>query len=109
MGTTSYSGSMFDMDSKDLYESIQSVEWDLKHYNPEFIEIFKKIELQKKKFPKIRALLEDDKISWFSYKECKELQKTINLYRELNDLKNYGIFFRGGYECHKYLRKMGII
>lgn len=104
-----YKESMFDSDSQELYESIRSAEWDLHHNNAEYMEIYRKIERQKAKFPKLRAILEDEKICPLNYKEVGELQKIISLYRNLLDLKYIGIFFRGGYECHTYLRRMGII
>ena len=107
--SSAYKESMFDSDSHELYESIRNAEWDLHHNNSEYIEIYRKIERQKDKYPKIRGILEDEKIFPLNYKEVKEFQKTINLYRDLLDLKYIAIFFRGGYECHKYLRKMGII
>ena len=57
----------------------------------------------------IKVIVSDEEIYPLNYKEVKELQKTINLYRDLLYWKYIAIFFRGGYECHKYLRKMGII
>lgn len=104
-----YGDGMFDIESQELNDCINGVEYELKHNNFDFIDICRKIERQKDKFPKIRGILEDEEAVPLNYRESRELMKTINLYRELIRLKNYGIFLRGGRECHNYYKKMGII
>lgn len=104
-----YGNGLFDLESQELSDCINGVEYELKHNDLQFIEISKKIERQMNKYPKIREILEDEGSSPLNDKESEELKNTINLYRDLLQLKYYGIFFRGGRECHNYYKKMGII
>ncbi len=109
MDNNPYGNGLFDLESQELNDCINGVDYELRHNNSEVIEICRKIERLKNKFPKIREIFEEDDIFPLNYKESEALKQTIDLYRELIQQKYYGIFFRGGRECHNYYKKMGII
>lgn len=109
MDNNPYGKGLFDFESQELQDCISGVDYELMHNNSEVIEICRKIERLKNKFPKIKEIFEEDGIAPLNYKESKALNQVISLYRELIEQKYYAIFFLGGRECHNYYKKMGII
>ena len=101
--------SLYDLDSIELFESIEHLKLELQRNNLEYKEIFDNIENIKDQYPVVRGILEDEKIDDISLEESKALLRAINWYRDLLRIEQYHIFFLGGKETYFYFKKLGII
>ena len=101
--------SLYDMESVELFECMENIKRDLKANNKEYKDLFTKIERFKDKYPNIRGILEDERITEMTLEECKVLLETINLYRELLKIEQYEMFLFGGREMYNYFKSVGII
>lgn len=101
--------SLYDMESVELFECMENIKRDLKASNKEYRNLFAKIEILKNKYPNIRGILEDERITEMTLEECKVLLETINLYRELLKIEQYEMFLFGGREMYNYFKSVGII
>ena len=81
----------------------------LKTNNKEYRDLFTKIERFKNKYPNIRGILEDERITEMTLEESKGLVETINLYRDLLKIEQYEMFLFGGREMYNYFKSVGII
>ena len=100
---------LYDVDSVELFECMENAKLDLKKNNDEYKDISRKIEKIKEKYPNIRGILEDEKVTQMSALECSELVNCINLYRDLLRIEQNEIFFLGGRWCFEYLRRIGVV
>ena len=100
---------LYDKESVELLEYMENIKRDLKANNTEYKELFSKIERLKNKYPNIREVLEDERITEMTLEESKGLMETINLYRELLKIEQYEIFLFGGREMYNYFKSVGII
>ena len=100
---------LFDMDSVDLYECINTMKFELQSKNFEYKKLQNQVENMKERFPKIRDIFEDEEPSELTIEESSMLIKIVNLYREILRIEEYEIFFLGGRQAYKYFRKMEII
>ena len=101
--------SLYDMESVELFECMENIKRDLKANNKEYKDLFTKIERFKDKYPNIRGILEDERITEMTLEECKVLLETINLYRDLIKIEQYEMFLFGGREMYNYFKSVGII
>ena len=101
--------SLYDMESVELFECMENIKRDLKASNKEYRNLFAKIEIFKNKYPNIRGILEDERITEMTLEECKVLLETINLYRDLIKIEQYEMFLFGGREMYNYFKSVGII
>lgn len=101
--------SLYDMESVELFECMENIKRDLKTNNKEYRDLFTKIERFKNKYPNIRGILEDERITEITLEESKGLVETINLYRDLLKIEQYEIFLFGGREMYNYFKSVGII
>ena len=100
---------LYDMESVELFECMENIKRDLKASNKEYKELFTKIERFKDKYPNIRGILEDERITEMTLEECKVLLETINLYRDLLKIEQYEMFLFGGREMYNYFKSVRII
>ena len=101
--------SLYDMESVELFECMENIKRDLKASNKEYRNLFIRIERLKNKYPNIRGILEDERITEMTLEECKVLLETINLYRDLIKIEQYEMFLFGGREMYNYFKSVGII
>ena len=101
--------SLYDMESVELFECMENIKRDLKASNKEYKELFTKIERFKDKYPNIRGILEDERITEMTLEECKVLLETINLYRDLLKIEQYEMFLFGVREMYNYFKSVRII
>lgn len=100
--------SLYDMDSIEFFECIEDLKRDLSKKNKEYIEIQRKIEKIKNKYPQIRGILEDEEVYELTIQESQALLETINLIRDLLRIEQYEIFLLGGRENYEYIKKLEI-
>ena len=70
---------LYDMDSTELKELIDSKMIELKHKNSEYKKLTDKVSEIMDDFPNVLALIEDNEVNSLNEEECKMLQKLIKL------------------------------
>ena len=100
---------LYDIDSGELSELIDSRRIALRNKNEEYAKFRKQVCDIKEKFPNILALLEDNEVEHLNSDECKYLQKLLSLYSRMMDYEDREIFFLGAKENYFYFRNLELI
>ena len=100
---------LYDIDSTELNELIDSKRIELKHKNLEYKKLSDKVSEIMKNYPNVLALIEDDEINNLNEEECKMLQKLIKLNMKMITYEDREIFFLGARENYYYFRKLNLI
>lgn len=100
---------LYDIDSGELSELIDSRRISLRTKNVEYENLRKQICEIKENYPKILALLEDNEVENLNTEECKYLRKLLSLHSRMTDYEDREIFFLGARENYFYFKNLGLI
>lgn len=100
---------LYDINSGELSELIDSRRIALRTKNEEYKNLRKEVSEIKEKYPNILALLEDNKIESLNTEECKKLQKLLSLCSRMADYEDREIFFLGARENYHYFNNLELI
>ncbi len=100
---------LYDMDSTELNELIDSKMIELKHKNSEYKKLTDKVSEIMDDFPNVLALIEDNEVNSLNEEECKMLQKLIKLNMKMTTYEDREIFFLGARENYFYFKNMNLI
>lgn len=95
--------------SRELQEAINDVKFGLEKYNFEYKKLLKQVNKIKDNSPNLRAVLDDEKCTKLSEKDCEMLQKIIDLYLEMRVFEYREMIFFGAKENYFYLKKLRIL
>lgn len=100
---------LYDMDSIELYELIDSSRTKLKRNNLEYKNLHDKFHKIMNDYPNLRLILEEDEELELNKEESKMLQKLNTLYMQMCDFEEREIFFLGAREAYYYFKNIGIL
>ena len=100
---------LYDIDSGELSELIDSRRIALRTKNTEYANLRKQVCKIKEDYPNILALLEDIEVESLNSEECKYLQKLLSLYSRMTDYEDREIFFLGARENYFYFKNVNFI
>lgn len=100
---------LYDIDSTELNELIDSKRIELKYKNLEYKKLTEKTSEIMDNYPNVLALIEDNKVSSLNEEECKMLQKLIRLNMKMTTYEDREIFFLGARENYHYFKNMNLI
>lgn len=100
---------LFDINSADFNELIDSSRMELKRKNEKYKKLKKKYYDIMDRFPKLQLIFEQDEVMELNKEECSMLQELISLGLEISQMEDYAIFFLGGKEAYFYFKSMGIL
>ena len=100
---------LYDIDSGELSELIDSRRIALRTKSEEYEKIRKQVCEIKENYPNILALLEDTEVESLNSEECKYLQKLLSLYSRMTDFEDIEIFFLGARENYYYFKNLELI
>jgi len=100
---------LYDIDSGELSELIDSRRIALRTKSEEYEKIRKQVCEIKENYPNILALLEDTEVESLNSEECKYLQKLLSLYSRMMDYEDREIFFLGARENYFYFKHLELI
>ena len=84
---------LYDIDSTELNELIDSKRIELKHKSLEYKKIADKVSEIMENYPNVLALIEDNDVNSLNEAECKMLQKIIKLNMKMTTYEGIKIFF----------------
>ena len=94
---------LYDIDSGELNELIDSKRIELRNKNEDYKKLRNQVCEIKEKYPNILSLLEDNEVENLNKEECKNLQKLLSLYSRMMDYEDREIFFLGARENYFYV------
>ena len=100
---------LYDIDSGELYELIDSKRIELREKNEDYKKLRNQVCEIKEKYPNILSLLEDNEVENLNKEECKNLQKLLSLYSRMMDYEDREIFFLGARENYFYFKNLEIL
>lgn len=100
---------LFDMNSADFNELIDSSRLELKKKNEKYKKLKKEYYEIMDRFPNLQLIFEQDEVLELNKEECSMLQKVIDLGLEISQIEEYAIFFLGSREAYFYFKSMGIL
>jgi hypothetical protein len=100
---------LYDIDSGELNELIDSRRIELRNKNEDYKKLRKQVCEIKEKYPNILSLLEDNEVENLNNEECKNLQKLLSLYSRMMDYEDREIFFLGARENYFYFKNLEIL
>ena len=89
---------LYDIDSTELNELIDSKRIALKYNNLEYNKLTNKVSEIMENYPNVLALIEDNEVNSLNDEECKMLQKLIRLNIKMTTYEDREIFFLGARE-----------
>ena len=100
---------LYDIDSGELDELIDSSRINLKTKNERYKNLRDKMCEIKENYPNILALFENDEVKTLNEEECKNLQKIIALYMQMSTYEDREIFFLGAQQNYYYFKNLDLI
>ncbi|MBP3831335.1 MAG: hypothetical protein ILA02_03065 [Clostridia bacterium] len=100
---------LYDIDSAELNELIDSKRIELKKKNLEYKKLTEKVSEIIENNPNILELIEDNEVEHLSKEECLLLQKLIKLNLKMTTYEDREIFFLGARENYFYFKNLGLI
>ncbi len=100
---------LYDIDSNELNELIDSKRIELKHKNLEYKKLSDKVSEIMENYPNILALIEDNEITNINEEECQILQKLIKLNMKMTTYEDIEIFFLSARENYYYFKNLDLI
>ena len=100
---------LYDIDSTELNELIDSKRIELKYNNLEYKKLTDKVSEIMENYPNVLALIEDNEVNSLNEEECKMLQKLIRLNTKMTTYEDREIFFLGARENYFYFKNMNLI
>lgn len=96
--------------NNDFYESIEDIRQYLNKNNKKYKEIKNKMHKIMDRNLNIQKLLDESHLeNGLSAGECTDLSQVIVLYKNLQDILEKEIYFKGGMDSYYYFKKIGII
>ena len=100
---------LYDMDSIELYELIDSSRTKLKRNNLEYKNLHDKFHKIMNDYPNLQLISEEDEELELNKEESKMLQKLYSLYMQMCNFEEREIFFLGAREAYYYFKNIGIL
>ena len=100
---------LYDIDSTELNELIDSKRIELKHKNLEYKKLADKVSEIMENYPNVLALIEDNEVTSLNEEECRMLQKLIKLNMKMTSYEDREIFFLGAKENYYYFKNLKLI
>ena len=100
---------LYDIDSTELNELIDSKRIELKQKNLEYKKLTDKVSEIMENYPNVLALIEDNEVNSLNDEECKMLQKLIRLNMKMTTYEDREIFFLGARENYFYFKNINLI
>ena len=100
---------LYDINSIEFSELIDTARVELKRNNSEYKELQNKVNKIMESYPNLQLLFEDDRVMSLNEKECKMLQKLASLHLQISEYEDRKIFFLGARENYFYFKNLGII
>ena len=100
---------LYDIDSAELNELIDSRRIELKYNNLEYKKLTDKVSEIMESYPNVLALIEDDEVNSLNEEECKMLQEVIKLNMKITTYEDLEIFFLGARENYYYFKNLDLI
>ena len=100
---------LYDINSIEFSELIDTARVELKRNNSEYKELQNKVNKIMESYPNLQLLFEDDRVMSLNEEECKMLQKLVSLHLQISEYEDRKIFFLGARENYFYFKKLGII
>ena len=100
---------LYDIDSTELNELIDSKRIKLKRKNLEYKKLTDKVSEIMENYPNILALIENNEVENLDKEECKNLKKLLSLYSRMMDYEDREIFFLGARENYFYFKNLEIL
>lgn len=100
---------LYDMDSIEFNELIDTARVELKKKNSEYKKLRNEVNKIMEKYPNLQLLFEDDRVMNLNEEECKKLQILVSLYLQMSEYEDRKIFFLGARENYFYFKNLGII
>lgn len=100
---------LYDIDSAELNELIDSKRIELKYNNLEYKKLTDKVSEIMENYPNVLALIEDDEVNSLNEEECKMLQEVIKLNMKITTYEDLEIFFLGARENYYYFKNLDLI
>ena len=100
---------LYDINSIEFSELIDTARVELKRNNSEYKELQNKVNKIMESYPNLQLLFEDDRVMSLNEEECKMLQKLVSLHLQMSEYEDRKIFFLGARENYFYFKNLGII
>ena len=100
---------LYNLDSAEFYELIDSSRVRLKNKDKKYKNISDEIENIRIKYSNINSLFEDEKVTNLTEEECINLQKIIKKYLIISSMEEREIFFLGARENYYYLKNLDLL
>ena len=100
---------LYDIDSTELNELIDSKSIELKYKNSEYKKLTDKVSEIMENYPNVLALIEDNEVNYLNDAECQMLQKLIKLNMKMTTYEDREIFFLGARKNYFYFKNMNLI
>ena len=100
---------LYDINSTELSELIDSKRIELKHKNLEYKKLTDKVSEIIENYPNVLALIEDNEVDSLNEEECQILQKLIRLNMKMTTYEDREIFFLGARENYFYFKNLDLI
>ena len=100
---------LYDIDSGELKELIDSKRVELKTKNEEYKKLTNQVSNILEKYPNIKAIIENDSVANLSADECKALQNLITINVKMGIYEDREIFFLGAKENYFYFKNLELI
>lgn len=100
---------LYDIDSTELNELIDSKRIELKYKNSEYKKLTNKVSEIMENYPNVLALIEENEVHSLNEEECKMLQKLIKINMKMTTYEDREIFFLGARENYFYFKNMNLI
>ena len=100
---------LYDINSIEFSELIDTARVELKRNNSEYKELQNKVNKIMESYPNLQLLFEDDRVMSLNEEECKMLQKLVSHHLQMSEYEDRKIFFLGARENYFYFKNLGII
>ena len=100
---------LYDINSIEFSELIDTARVELKRNNSEYKELQNKVNKIMESYPNLQLLFEDDRVMSLNEEEFKMLQKLVSLHLQISEYEDRKIFFLGARENYFYFKNLGII
>lgn len=100
---------LYDINSIEFSELIDTARVELKRNNSEYKELQNKVNKIMESYPNLQLLFEDDRVMSLNEEECKMLQKLVSIHLQISEYEDRKIFFLGARENYFYFKNLGII
>ena len=84
---------LYDINSIEFSELIDTARVELKRNNSEYKELQNKVNKIMELYPNLQLLFEDDRVMSLNEEECKMLQKLVSLHLQISEYEDRKIFF----------------